>query len=102
MSDAATKHLTIYGASDDLIEVEGDVPGCDEYSGEKATFVVAGIRVHVRFTGNWVVGVEPIDEDVPPTATNMRLSIHERGYSAQLDLDVPGGSYVTREDRAND
>lgn len=80
--------VTIYGASDDLIEVEGDVPGCDEYGGAVGTFVVAGAlgpevkaaasalglpvkafatRVHIGFgpLGVWSVALSPLDEDTP-------------------------------------
>lgn len=34
--------IVIYGASDDLIEVDGDVPGCDEYNEESARLLVRG------------------------------------------------------------
>lgn len=93
---AEMKALKFYGASDDLIEVEGDLVGCDEYNAESAAFEVAGVRVRVIFGGCWMIGVEPIDEEVMVAAENMRLSLHEKRYSMQLDLDVPAHSYVTK------
>jgi len=50
--------VTIYGASDDLIEVEGDVPGCDEYNQESA---VPGYSARATFKG--VEAVELLDAD---------------------------------------
>lgn len=65
-------NVLFYGASDDLIEVEGDVPGCDEYSAEDASFVVVcengqGCIVRLNYTsdGTWQVGVRPIGENIP-------------------------------------
>lgn len=62
--------VVIYGASDDLIEVEGSVVGCDEYDGEHASFVLIGLageqaRVNVRYGAYWAIEVTPVDEDVP-------------------------------------
>ena len=88
--------LKIYGASDDLIEIEGTIPGCDEYNAERAYFQVAGLQIGIEFAGpgTWEIAVGQIDEDTPVTATDMRLSVD--GYTMVLDLDVPDGSYVTR------
>jgi hypothetical protein len=64
--------VTIYGASDDLVEVDGDVPGCDEYGTDIATFKVTGqddrvTRVGITYTANgcWSIAAAPWDEDVP-------------------------------------
>ncbi len=86
--------VAIYGASDDLIEVEGDAPGCDEYNAEEATFVVTGAngsatRVEVKYGagGCWMIGVAPIDEDVAMVTMAMRQQAREHpdapGYSAR-------------------
>ena len=94
--------IRFYGASDDLIEVEGSIPGCDEYNGESGRFEVAGLVVEVTYEsgGVWGVSVAQIDEDVPVTASDLRLSVTQRhdgaqGYSMALDMEVPAGSYVT-------
>jgi hypothetical protein len=52
--------IKIYGASDDLIEVEGDVPGCDEfnhYSGPGFVELSTGDVFKVEYThgGVWTV-----------------------------------------------
>lgn len=101
------KHLTIYGASDDLIEIEDrsaaeqefgsdgwkkigeNVKGADEYDGEDATFVIAGLEIRVFGGGDWWIAVKPVDEDFPVKAENITLTQHPSGYSMQLDLDVP-------------
>lgn len=99
-----TTTLRFYGASDDLVEVGGDAPGCDEYSSEREVFVVAGLRIAVEYgaRGCWGIGVEQVDEDVLVTASNMRLSVPWRdegtqGYSMLLEMDVPVGTVVVRE-----
>ena len=108
--------VEFYGVSDDLIEVEGDIPGCDEYPAESGEFEVAGLRVEVdyRHNGCWGVRVTQIDESVPVTATNLRLAVPPEGverteagvrgeahppypaYSVRLEMSVPDGSHVTR------
>jgi hypothetical protein len=96
--------ITFYGSSDDLIEVEGDAPGCDEYSGEKAIFVVSGLRVTVEYlpAGVWGIAVAQVAEGMGTAAENMRLSIEPRmdgdpGYSMRLELEVPDDASVVRE-----
>lgn len=90
--------IEFYGASDDLVEVEGDAPGCDEYPSDDATFVVAGLRVRVHYpTDCWAIEVNRLDEDVPVTAEEMKLSAD--GYSMHLTIQVPDGTAVVREAR---
>lgn len=84
--------VTIYGASDDLIEVSGSAPGCDEYNGEKATCIVrsgdAQTRVAIAYVspGVWSLDVAPVDDGIPMVPCVIDLS--ERydgtpGYSAR-------------------
>lgn len=93
-----TMPVAFYGASDDLIEVEGYVSGCDEYSAELAVFVVAGLRVTVSYgaKGTWGIKVDQIDEAVPVTATDLTLGAYS-SYSMRLDMKVPTGTVITRE-----
>ena len=83
--------VTLYGASDDLIEIEGDVPGCDEYNAEDEYFVLIGLeaktRVRVWFTrgGVWAIAAAPVGEDIPMLAVVIEAS--ERGYSARATVD---------------
>lgn len=96
------KHLTIYGASDDLIEVEGDLEGCDEYNGEEAVFAIAGLKVTVEYAdaGVWAIKVAQLDEGDPVTAKNITLGVSNAinpenpPYSMQLDMDVPDDAVV--------
>jgi hypothetical protein len=92
------KRIAFYGASDDLVEVVGDVPGCDEYNAELAAFVVAGLRVVVSYgaRGTWGIKVAQIDESVPVTAFDLRLGAYT-DYSMRLDMKVPAGTVITRE-----
>lgn len=82
--------IVLYGASDDLIEVEGDRPGCDEYNAEDQHFVLAGangtVRVRVWYTrrGLWAIAAAPVDEDTPmlPVA----IEAGEKGYTAKATV----------------
>lgn len=94
--------VTIYGASDDLIEIEGTAPGCDEYNSEAATFIVRGeqhddliagrTRVTVAYVapGVWSLDLAPVDDGIPMVPCVVDLS--ERydgtpGYSARARFD---------------
>jgi hypothetical protein len=102
LKEELTEYTTIsfYGSSDDLIEIEGDIKGCDEYPAQPANndFVVAGLTVSVGYgvNGCWVIIVQQLDEDVEVEAKNMRLSVAPNGYSMLLEMDVPKGSYIVR------
>lgn len=96
----AATTVTMFGASDDLIEVDGSCPGCDEYPGDDEHFVVTGdngdvVRVRVWFTrrGVWAIAAAPVREDeamLPVTISgegrtakaviaNARRVVHEAG-----------------------
>lgn len=81
------KHLTLYGASDDLIEIDGDFR--EEIADEKGELEIAGLIITIEFEGCWSIKVIQMDEEVPVTAENIKLSIAEGGYSMQLDMDIP-------------
>lgn len=90
--------IELYGASDDLIEVDGDLPGCDEYNAEDAYFVLFGVadsavRVRVWYTsrGVWAIAAEPLDESSPM----LPLSVTGEGYTAKAI--VSGVRTVVRE-----
>ena len=87
MEETEKGRVVIYGSSDDLIEVEGKVPGCDEYNGERATFVLIGqhddqstVRVRYAENGCWAIEVAPLDEDIALIPCVIEMS--GRGYSA--------------------
>jgi hypothetical protein len=94
--------VRFHGASDDLIEVEGDIPGADEYNGDLGRFDIAGLRVRVEYAraGTWDIAVGLIDEGVPVTARSIELSpgaLHDgvSEHSMLLSMLVPRGAYVT-------
>jgi len=91
------KHIKIYGASDDLIEIDGDFS--EEISNEKATLEMAGLIITVEFEGCWSIKVIQMDEEVPVTAENMKLSIAEGGYSMCLDMDLPDADLASLKSR---
>ncbi len=97
-----------YGASDDLIEIEG-VKGADEFgaynssSGNvvNATFILGAIAVYAIYGegGTWAFAVGRIDEDVPLPNWPIRLrqgTEEESTYSVVLEIDVPDDVAVKR------
>lgn len=103
--------LKIYGASDDLIEVEGDIR--EEFYAKKVgehvdgltltlsriiNGAVEGLDVHVRYErgGVWSVGVSQLDEDVDLPDWGIRLS--SNAYTSILELDrIPEDVRLTHE-----
>lgn len=81
--------VVFFGSSDDLIEVEGHVSGCDEYTGEFATFVVIGteakVRIKARYEdpGVWSLSVAPVDEGIPM----LPVTITGSGYTARATVE---------------
>ena len=80
-----SKVVTVYGASDDLIEIDGEAPGCDEYPGESAVFVLHGdgartwVEVSYESPGVWAIKVAPVDEDVPMIPAQVQQGPRETG-----------------------
>lgn len=96
-------HLKFYGYSDDLVEVEGTFDGCDEYNriDRPGIFKIAdeteGLLVIVEFgySGTWMVGVAPVDEETPmPTTWNIRIG-QDHDYSAMLVMSPPENAKLT-------
>jgi hypothetical protein len=95
-----------YGASDDLIEVEG-VKGADEFSAwlkndegvVAGSFVLGGkIRVRAIYDGCWTFAVGQVNEDVPLPAWPVRMDQSpEVPYSARLTIEVPDDVVLFRE-----
>lgn len=106
--------VTFYGASDDLIEVAGAAPGCDEYTAntklpdgsEGAVFGVGGLIVTVRYTreGVWSIEVAQEDEDVEVAAKVVGLSARPDlcRYSMALTVEIADGLTVTRLDATDE
>lgn len=94
-----------YGASDDLIEVEG-VKGGDEFGAYRSdgsryhgSFNLGGLmRVHAIYDGCWSFAVGQVDEDIPLPDWPVRVRWPGgRGYSTRLEVDVPDDVKVFRE-----
>ena len=100
--------IRIYGVSDDLVEIEGDVEeeiGCyDKAVTLEVGGAKGGLRVVAEYAprhassdvGVWRLGVEPIDEDVP-IPWPVRVELAERGYSPVINIDCPPGTPVQRK-----
>lgn len=102
--------LKIYGASDDLVELEGcveDEIGCYDkwveitvgYTEAEPGRDTQGVKVIMRYApkwadaGVWTAEVFPLDEGVEiPWPVKIELS--ERKYSAQVVIDCPDGTPV--------
>ncbi len=104
----STYEVIIYGASDDLIEVDGSAPGCDEYGGETAEMLLwddhdtAGLRVTVEYRhGCWMVGVAPADDGIPmlPVVID-QTTYHDGsiGYSARATVSGVGSVQMVTVD----
>ena len=80
--------LTFYGASDDLIEIDGAFS--EEYGREDGHFLVIDgerhMRVHVFYTsqGTWAVACWQLSEAMPAIPGTITFD----RYTAKLTLDV--------------
>lgn len=93
--------LRIYGASDDLVEIEGDVSEELGARDRQRTITIGddkgGLRVIAKYAPGsravWRLSVEPIDEEVPiPWPVHVELA--EPGYSCAVVVDCPPGTPV--------
>lgn len=92
-----------YGASDDLIEIEG-VKGGNEFGIFKvgpyiAAFNLGGkMRIHSIYDGCWSFAVGQVDEEIPLPDWPIRIKWPGgRGYSTRLEIDVPDDVKVFQE-----
>lgn len=102
------KTVKFYGASDDLVEIEG-IKGEDEFYfhptcesekgiGLSQAFLVGsgagGLKVYAIYDGCWHFSIGPIDEDIEMPQWPIRYSLYESGYSVLLEIDVPDNAFV--------
>lgn len=93
------KTVSIYGASDDLIEVSG-IPGADEFASYKTPidFAIWHSTGEMRITaiygtnGCWSFALGQTGEEESFPDWPVRITQHERGYSTLVEIDVPDGS----------
>ena len=99
--------ITIYGASDDLVEVEG-CEGADEFTVDsrnrwQGDLVALGgteqMRVRAEFdpdgSGCWVISLSQTDESVPFPAWGNGVEQSSSGYSTLVSVDAPDGTRLT-------
>lgn len=98
--------ITIYGASDDLVEVDG-CEGADEFNSDDWYGCLVApddsqMLVHARYGGGvdgccWLVGVSQVREESPlpgwPVTITQAPAMNpdNPGYSALLTIEAPDG-----------
>lgn len=99
--------MRIYGASDDLIEVEGH-DRADEYNGDRLRFTIGdragGVVVLMEYAnarvteeGCWHATICQIAEDVPiPWPTHIEVA--SSGYSVEVAIGCPNDTPVIIEE----
>jgi hypothetical protein len=105
-----SKILKFYGISDDLFEVEGAIReeiGCFDNPGVYHLKSAEGEILVVAYYGignaaAWSVGLCQVDEDVPVPAWPVTYSMHERGYSVLLTMEVPDDTQLVMADEDDD
>lgn len=98
------KQQTFFGASDDLVELDGDLL-YEEYPCDDAAFVLispgpegqepGAVRVRVFYgqDGTWFTAVAPFDDDTPFPA-GFACSIDQDRYTARLTVTVPDDTTI--------
>ena len=108
--------IRIYGASDDLVEIDAGLKSDEvgayerpvtvtvtDAAGHGARFIVEYAPEHASSgKGVWRIGVEPLEEDVPmPWPITMKLG--GRGYSAVAEIDaIPEAVTITHDGAEED
>lgn len=102
---SAMSRVEFYGASDDLVEVEGDFrEEYNVYGDGPSTFVVGGlVRVYAIYGrgGTWAFGVGQVDEDVPIPA-DWKISLSQdpdTAYSVRLAIEAPVARLTVVEEK---
>ena len=92
------QRATIYGTSDDLVEVEGIIGG-DEFPADRNETVklcIGGLlqvrMSYGKYGATWTVEMGQVFAEVPiPDEWDIFLTQHPNGYSIQVNLDIPYG-----------
>ena len=107
----ATQTLTIFGSSDDLIEV-GGIEGADEFSKPNGSWIgvieapdgdTALVFVDYRPNGTWTVALAQYEEDYKLPAWPQSFEVDEElcRYSVKATIIVPEGTTI-REIKKSD
>lgn len=96
--------IKIYGASNDLINVEG-CKGADQFSsyadgrlmwrGDLVAPNNGQMRIYGIYDGCWHFSIGQVDEDVPLPSWPVLISQHERGRSTLVEINAPEGTRLT-------
>lgn len=98
--------ISIYGASDDLVEIEGDVedeigPGRMIQIGDEKMGVRVTMRYHASSKSGpvWRASIEQVDEGVPMFPVTLGLADPHgypdpQSYSVKVTVDCPHGTPV--------
>lgn len=101
--------LTVYGASDDLVEIDG-IEGADEFSvpsdGHWSGVLTAPngdtaiLYVDYRDNGTWTVALGQWEEeyDLPEWAVKITVNKDLCRYSTYAEIVVPDGTKITVQD----
>jgi hypothetical protein len=102
--------IRIYGASDDLVEVEG-CAGADEFNvygqgpvmwhGDLVAPSGDTMRAHAVFDGCWSIALGQVTEDHPFPEWPVKIRQHTNcDYSTMVEIDAPDGTKLlsTRPD----
>jgi hypothetical protein len=94
--------IRIYGASDDLIEVEG-CKNADEFNSyERGPVMWRGdlrapdgdvVRAYALFDGCWSIALGQVDEDRPLPDWDIQI-VQEGRYSTAAQIDAPDGTVL--------
>lgn len=96
-------HVTVYGASDDLVEIDG-CEGADEFSHLSSTPWVGDLtapngesmRISVHYDGCWHTAVGQAGEDTPFPTWPVTITQHPNvPYSTLTTIEVPEGTTLT-------
>lgn len=102
------KTIKIYGCSDDLVEIEGDVKGADEYGvydeTGKTYFIIRSkvtgesINIHPVYHGYWCFAIGTDDNFCEnfPDWNIKRVWGDEVDYSETVYIDVPNDSKIKK------
>jgi hypothetical protein len=99
------KSIKIYGASDDLIEIDGDCKGCEEYAtgGEGPLMGKISLKsgddyvvIFCIYAGSWAFAVCPQDGDCDRMPWDVFYSFgRDSAYSQTLEISVPDDCVVS-------
>ena len=98
------KEVKIYGASDDLLEIEGDILGADEYNVFSDEILLGYIylcnfdtdlmlKIYVLYDGYWSFALSPQDEEKPFDIKIERSFGKDVSYSETVVLTVPDNTF---------